>query len=158
MNPSPDHEQKLERFIHETLRDLPSRRAPGTLEARVMAELERRAALPWWRQSYTQWPLPVRCAFLIGSAGVAKVALMAAVWVMGGFDTVQFTTAFAPQIAWLESGVALVRGLGDFCSVVIRSVPPLWLYGGLAFVGAMYVALFGLSAVAYRTLYASRSL
>lgn len=52
MHPAPDPEEKLERLIHRTLRDLAPRRAPRTLEARVFAELERRAALPWWRQSY----------------------------------------------------------------------------------------------------------
>ena len=45
MTPSSHHDpEKLERAIHETLRALPPRRAPRTLEARVLAELERRAA------------------------------------------------------------------------------------------------------------------
>jgi len=153
---TPENQDKLERLIHQTLRDLPMRRAPGTLEARVMAELERRAALPWWHQSYTQWPLTARCAFLIGSAGVAKLALMAAVWVLTGFDSVQFTSAFAPQFAWFQSAMSTVNGLGNFAGHVLSNIPPLWLYGGLALVGMMYVTLVGLGAFAYRTLYTSR--
>ena len=41
MKPASDNDEKLERLIHRTLRELPRRCAPGTLEARVMAELER---------------------------------------------------------------------------------------------------------------------
>ena len=47
MQPSPEnHQEKLERAIHQTLRALPPRRAPRSLEDRVFAELARRAALP----------------------------------------------------------------------------------------------------------------
>ena len=53
MNPD-----ELERFIHQTLRALPDRKAPGTLEARVLAEVERRAAIPWWHKSWSYWPQP----------------------------------------------------------------------------------------------------
>ena len=36
----PSHDpEKLERLIHQTLRSLPNRRAPHTLEARVLAAL-----------------------------------------------------------------------------------------------------------------------
>ena len=158
MKPSPDHEAKLERLIHQTLRDLPRRRAPGTLEARVLAELERRAALPWWHKSYAYWPLPVRCAFLIGSAGLAKVALMGVVWVMAGFDSTQFADAFAPQFAWMQTGLSLVSSVREFSGAVFHTIPAFWFYGAVAFVAAMYAALFGLGATAYRLLYSNREL
>ena len=156
MKPSPGNDEKLERLIHRTLRDLPRRRAPGTLEARVLAELERRAALPWWHKSYAYWPLPVRCTFLIGSAGLAKVVLMAVVWVMAGVDSTSFTDAFAPQFAWMQTGVSLFASVREFFAVMLHCIPSLWLYGIVAFVAAMYAALFGLGATAYRLLYANR--
>ena len=46
--------------------------------------------------------------------------------------------------------------VGDFCGVLYRSIPPLWLYGGLAFVALMYATLLGLGTAAYRMLYAQR--
>ena len=58
-------EEELERLVDRALHDLPLRRAPHTLESRVFAELERRAALPWWRRSFAHWPLPARSAFLV---------------------------------------------------------------------------------------------
>lgn len=153
MKNSPDN---LEKLIHQTLRSLPARRAPHSLEARVLAAIEARASLPWWKQSFARWPMAARIAFFISSAGLAKLALMAAVWVMAGFDGAQFTSAFSTQFAWLQTASAAVDGIGNVCGTLYRSIPTLWLYGGAAFVATMYAALFGLGAAAYRTLYANR--
>ena len=154
MPPSPESDEKLARALHETLRALPPRRAPRTLELRVLAELERRAALPWWRRSYGHWPLAVRVLFLLASAGLVKLAIMVAVWVMVGLDSDQLAGAFSTQFAWARAVIASVEGIADFCSLIFRSIPPLWLYSAAAFVASLYVALFGLGAAAYRTLYA----
>ena len=156
MNLPPENNNGLERLIHRTLRELPLRRAPHSLESRVLTAIAQRAALPWWRRSFGHWPPPARIAFLVLSAGLVKVALMAAVWVMGGFDGAQFKDAFAPQFAWLEATSAVVSSVVEFFDLVVRNIPSLWLYGGLAFVATMYAALFGLGATAYRTLYANR--
>jgi hypothetical protein len=155
MNPPDD--PKLERLIHRTLRDLPDRRAPRTLEARVLAAIERRASLPWWRLSFAHWPLPARAVFLLASAGLVKLALMATVWVRAGFDAMQVRAALSDQFAWVESATVVLRTLGDFVGASVRMVPAPWLYGGLTVVAALYVALFGLGAAAYRALYVNRS-
>ncbi|HUR58299.1 MAG TPA: hypothetical protein VM029_11355 [Opitutaceae bacterium] len=155
MNP-PDPQDKLERVVHQALRELPTRRAPRTLESRVLAELERRAAQPWWRKSFRHWPVGARSTFALLSIGVVKVVLMLAVWMMAGFDTAQFHAAFATQFAWMQTIVSFGDTVAGSIQAITRSIPPLWLYGGLALFGAMYAALFGLGAAAYRTLYASR--
>ena len=155
MNP-PDPQEKIERLVHQALRDLPVRRAPRTLESRVLAELQRRVALPWWKKSIAHWPVGARALFLVLSALGVKMALMLAVWVMAGFETSQFQEAFAARFAWMETSFDLMRMVEDFFQVVVRNIPPLWLYGGAAFLATMYVALFGLGTAAYRTLYASR--
>lgn len=148
--------EELEKLIHQTLRALPDRRAPRTLEARVLAAIEARAALPWWQQSFRQWPAAARGLFLVVAGGVVKLSLMAAVWVMTGFDAAGYENAFSTQFAWLERAGRIVAGIGDFCQILWHSIPPLWLYGTLAGIAALYLALFGLGATAYRTLYANR--
>lgn len=153
---SPDPQDKLERWVHQALRELPARSAPRSLESRVWAELNRRAALPWWSRNFAHWPMGARVLFIIVSAGFVKLALMLAVWVMAGFDVPQFQAAFSQQFAWMETGLDLIRVAQDFSQVILRNIPPLWLYGALAFLATMYGALFGLGAAAYRTLYASR--
>jgi hypothetical protein len=52
----------------------------------------------------------------------------------------------------MESGLAIVRAITGFIEIMLRNIPPLWLYGGLVFFASMYAALFGLGAAAYRAL------
>jgi hypothetical protein len=153
---NPHDEAKLERLVHQTLRDLPNRRAPHSLEARVRAEIARRAALPWWRQSFLHWPMAARIGFIIASAGIVKLVLFAAVWVMAGFDGERFRDAFSTQFAWMDSVLTVLRAGGEFFDIVARNIPPLWVYGGFAFVALMYVTFFGLGAAVYRALYVNR--
>jgi hypothetical protein len=151
MQNSPEnHEQRLERLIQQTLRELPARRAPASLEQRVFAEIERRASRPWWQQSYAHWPLVARCAFLIGSAVVLKIVIMAAVWVLVGFESASFVAAFSNSYAWLQALTDLAGSIWQFCAAVLSTVPRFWVYAGAVCLAAMYATLFGLGAFVYR--------
>ena len=70
-----DPNERLEQLTTAALRELPLRRAPRTLEARVFAELERRAAQPWWQSSYTQWPMLMRLLFVLASIATGVLAV-----------------------------------------------------------------------------------
>ena len=148
--------EELEKLIHQTLRSLPDRRAPRTLESRVLAAVQAQAALPWWKRSFAQWPLVARCVLLLLSGGVIKGALFATVWVMAGFDRAAWASAFTTQFAWVERINSVVAGCGEFVTILFHSIPPVWLYGGLACFAGLYLTLFGLGATAYRVLYANR--
>ena len=56
-------------------------------------------------------------------------------------------------LAWVNPFLAVMSSVGGIAAVLVRIIPPLWLYGGLALGIMLYVALFGLGAAAYRTLY-----
>jgi hypothetical protein len=152
MNPNLDPHQKLERLIHQTLRELPPRRAPASLEARVLAEVARRIALPWWRKSYAHWPVAARAAFLVLSFALAGLSAISAVWFMGGVDLQAYLDGFALQFAWLQNARAVIEAVRSFADIVARNIPPLWIYGAFAVVAATYFTLFGLGAAAYRAL------
>lgn len=143
---TPESEEKLTQAVDRTLRALPPRRAPFSLEQRVRAEIARRAALPWWRRSFAHWPLPMKAGFLVLS--VVKIYALV-VW--SGALPVP-TGALATPVAWLEGGFAVFRSIASVCETVVRSLPPLWLYGGLAVCGAAYAALMGLGAATWRHL------
>lgn len=153
---NPQDEQKLERVVTQALRDLPPRRAPGSLATRVQAEIARRAALPWWRKSFVHWPLAARAVFVVASAALVQLLFTAAGWISAGTASTQLKTAFASELEWLRLTRALVDSATQSAEAVLGAISPLWLYGGLATVVALYVALFGLGAAAYRTLYANR--
>jgi hypothetical protein len=147
-----DRPENLEQLVHSLARRQPLRRAPASLEARVMAQIAaRQAPVPWWRRSFAQWPVAARVGFLITSYGFVRLAL-------AGFMSVT---------SWVHSngiaGLATLHRAGEVYSstdsvvvAVLNAIPPLWLYGAAVVAIALYAALFGLSAVAYRTLYAPR--
>jgi hypothetical protein len=146
MKPTPE---QLESFIDRALRDQPLQRAPSDLESKVMAAIAHRAATPWWRSSFAHWPMAARVLFLVASAVFVKLGLDAATVVIGPIDPAARGAALFAELAWIH---ALFASIG----AVLRSFPSSWIYFGLIVLGTLYLMLFGVSAAAYRTLYASR--
>jgi hypothetical protein len=156
MLPTPEPRDPLEPLIDRTLRAQPPRRAPRTLEARVLAELARRAALPWWHKSYAHWPAAVRGAFFVLSA-------LAAALLVAGVFLLTHTTApadLAGEIAGRFEGFATLREIVATVAakslVLWRAIPPLWLYSAVALAAAGYATLVGVGAAAYRAFVAPR--
>lgn len=50
-----NHNDKLEAWADHALRQLPGRRAPAGLSARVLAEIQRREAAPWYSRPWLEW-------------------------------------------------------------------------------------------------------
>ncbi len=148
-NPNEQRDRQLERFVDKALRDQPLRRAPADLESKVMAEIARRAAAPWWQGSFSSWPVAARLLFIIGSAGLITLVLKASALIIDPINPGARGAALFADVAWIPS---LVMTIGE----VFRDLPSLWVYGGAAILGALYLTLFGVSAAAYRTLYAAR--
>lgn len=153
MKPSPED---LEKFIHQTLRALPNRTAPRSLESRVLAAIDARATRPWWRQSFMQWPVAARCAFVVLSIGLVKLALMVTVWAVGGFHESAIVSQASAHLGWAEAIIGGVKAVGESFTLALRNIPAIWIYGVLACVAAVYATLFSLGATAYRVLYSNR--
>lgn len=141
---------KDEELVDQALHDLPLRRAPATLELRVVQALQQRRASPWWRSGFGSWPVGARVAFyLLCSVTVALTALTgplthaASLW----------QSASAATLTWLQPLIAPAATVIDLAAALLRLIPANWWYGALAFAGVFYAALFGLGAAAYRTLY-----
>ena len=79
MNKHTESEQKLERVLGQALHGLPLRRAPGSLAPRVIGELERRAARPWWQASFTNWPVAARVVFVLTCAALIAATILGGV-------------------------------------------------------------------------------
>lgn len=68
--------QSHEEVLNAALRDLPWRRAPVALEARLTRYLQQQHSAAGWRGGYSQWPTAGRVAFLIlGIVAVAAISL-----------------------------------------------------------------------------------
>lgn len=145
-----------EKKFHEALRALPDRRAPHSLESRVVAVLAARAARPWWRQPWTAWPALWRIGFVLAMLAIVLggVALSVPVMRVGTHLVFEYVLA-APLHTFAQLRTAVIA-LRDVSGSLIATIPSLWLYGAAAVVIALYAALFGLGAAAYRTFWQSR--
>ena len=151
--PSARSPEQLEQLVHRGLRGLPLRRAPRTLEARVLAEIERRATIAWYHKSWSYWPAPVRAAFMAVGTAVAGAAVVAFSLFSQGAAMGAVSQDVASGLGWITRIVAAGHWVVHFTHQLIAGIPPLWLYGGLAFIAAMYATFVGLGTAAYRYLY-----
>jgi hypothetical protein len=141
---------KAERLLHELLRGLPPRRAPAALESRVCRELERRAAQPWWFRRFSQWPVGARAGFVAICSAIIGLTVSHGAWTML-VRTLGY--AAAGPLSWTHTTVAVIRSACELAALLMRVVPTAWIYGGLIVGVALYTALFGLGAAAYRAFY-----
>jgi hypothetical protein len=146
--------EKLESFVDELVRGQPLRRAPPSLEARVLTQLAlQQTAMPWWRKGFTHWPLVPRAAFLIASYGFVRLAIAG---VMSLVAFVGSREVAGTAISWVHWSAEALSATASMCSLIVRTVPTSWLYGLAICAFALYALLFGLGTVAYRTLYVER--
>ncbi len=147
-----ERDERLERLVGGLLRELPQRQAPATLQARVMEEIGRRVALPWWRKSFLHWPQVARIALVLALAGVVKLAIDSVVWLAGSVRGSQVATAIEQPVDWIHTMASVFHSLVVACNAVIAAIPSQWLYLVLLAGGAMYFVLFSAGAILYRAL------
>jgi hypothetical protein len=149
-----DGPEKLQGVVDSLLRQQPLRRAPATLEARVLTQIALQQELrPWWRQGFSHWPLAARVVFLLASYGFIRLALAGAMSVLA---FVRSGEVAGTAVSWTKTGAGALSATGSAFASLVHAVPPLWLYGTAAFAFVLYALLFGLGTVAYRTLYVQR--
>ncbi|MEP6547417.1 MAG: hypothetical protein ABJD53_08105 [Gammaproteobacteria bacterium] len=144
-------DEAMQRLLDRTLRELPLRGAPATLESRVFSELERRAVRPWWRRSFTHWPAPAKVAFLVFCG--ALVALVFACGTAAVTNLRFLLESGTPSLSWARQIGVLIVSAGNLFALLARTLPVTWLYQGIAVCAVLYAVLFGLGAAVYRTLY-----
>lgn len=154
MNHEP--ERRLEEAVDRALKNIPELTAPRTLVPRVMAAIQQRAALPWYRQAWQMWPAPLRIAsmaVLIASFG----GLCFAGWQLTQLEGV---AALGREFGRLFAGVtAAVSTLGVLLEAVVLIVKKLgtgFMVGCLLVLAFGYAACVGLGSVCVRLALARR--
>lgn len=145
-----DADRALERQVREVLHSLPPRRAPEHLMARVLEQLEQRAAMPWWRRQVTQWPALARLSFALLAVALMLLSLA------GSASLPRFATATAPVLSWGQHVLALLNVLPRVLTALVGLLPMAWLQALLVVAVLAYLFLFGVGAAAYRLLFLSR--
>lgn len=120
--------------LAQLLRSQPLRRAPASLEERVLATIAA-APLTARARGFTGWPLALQLLFVATALGAALLAL-----------------------TWLGWAASDLKGslLFTVARALVNHVPSLWLYAGGGLVAALYLLCFGLGALAWRALSPTR--
>jgi hypothetical protein len=145
-------DEKLERLVSQVLRDQPPRRAPASLEARVLGELAARVRLPWWRRGIASWPAALRIPVIVGCAICVPVVWALSLWLGGHLLALATHPGIAGPIATLWGTGRAVASLGTITAQIVRSIPREWLLGGIFATAALYAVLFALVAGGYSLL------
>jgi hypothetical protein len=147
-------DREMEARLGQALRTLPERRAPATLESRVLDALARRAPLPWWRRSFGEWPAAARVAFGVTSSVLVVLTVLAAAAANANLGSLGASHALsAPVLPVLHDAsvfLVITRTLNVSLASILSSS---WVLGCLIAGAALYAALFGLAIAGYRTLY-----
>ncbi|HUK02145.1 MAG TPA: hypothetical protein VLW26_07715 [Steroidobacteraceae bacterium] len=138
---------ELERQLTEALRTLPPLRAPSSLAPRIWREIERRAALPWWRRSVAHWPFAARVGFVVLAVGAAALTFVAS-----PLHVQPVVMSVSPD---LQRGAHSLLTLSALVRLAFAALPQGLLSTFLVAGVALYVALFGLAAAGYRMLFGS---
>ena len=146
---APDAAAQLQQRISRLLGAVPPEQAPAELMPRVWAQLARRRALPWWRRSVLDWPLPAQLAFL-----AAGLALAAATVDLRMRAPLPMPTQLLPG---LHALIGLYGVLLRSASALLHAIPGAWLQGGLVLGVAVYAALFALLVLGHRLLADTRT-
>jgi hypothetical protein len=87
---------------------------------------------------------------------VIALAFYALGQVSGRIDLQPVQNTLSADLHWLQVARGLFETAQHAVTALLGTISPLYLYGGVAVIGSLYLALFGLGAAAYRTLYAAR--
>ena len=152
----PDNQHELECQVDRVLKRLPEVSAPRTLLPRVLASVRARAAMPWYRQSWQAWPMPLQVAtifVLVASFG----GFFFAAWELSraaGYAAVR------QEIGEMLSGVAVVGNvlgvLINAIRLVIERLGTAFIIGCLAAAALAYSIFIGLGTVYVRLAFSQR--
>jgi hypothetical protein len=149
-------DREMEARVGQALRTLPARRAPGTLESRVLDSLARRAPLPWWRRGFGEWPAAARVAFGVTSVALVVLTVLAAATASRDLGSLGASRAIStPVLHDASVFFVIARTLSASLTSILSSS---WVLGYLIAGAVLYAALFGLAIAGYRTLYLSTDL
>jgi hypothetical protein len=151
-----EDQARLEQLIAAGLRQQPTLKAPVTLQSRVMAEIARRAALPWWQRSFGHWPMSMKVIFVLTALVAVRLMLYVTAWSDAGQAATQIAAPVSGGLSFLQTmgslWLSVVTLLNDLGGSLLHRIPGFWLYLGIGAAIAMYVMLAGIGVAVYRTL------
>lgn len=154
MNSNDD--QQLESAVRRELKSLPELAAPASLASRVMAAIEFRRNVPWYRRAWVTWPPALRMASLAAMLALFG-GLCFAGWELSHAHTVSQAAHRAGQ--WFSGLSAIGNLLSILASSVVLVVKKLgttFIIACLVAGGLGYAVFMGLGTFYFRLAFAKR--
>ena len=147
---------QLEAAVDRELKALPNLRAPQTLLPRVMAVIEQRAGLPWYRRAWQTWPLPLQAVSMLVLL-VAFAGLCLGSWQLVHAPAVASATSEASGwFRMLSTTLSTLGVLANALALAVRSLGPLVLLGIMMALLLGYAACVGFGTLYVRLAFARR--
>ena len=152
----PDDDIRLEEEIGLALKGLPELKAPPTLARRVMAKIESRVELPWYRRSWQNWPVALQTASFVALL-VMFGGLTFGAWEL--FKAPETTAALQKTSNWFSGFSVLwntIHALAGAAFLALQRLGTGVIIAGIVLVMFAYFACIGLGTVAVRFTFARR--
>lgn len=142
--------------LDRALKQLPDRAAPATLMPRVLAAIQSRARLPWYRLEWSTWPRVAQAS----SLAVLSLLLGALTYACLHFPELAAPDAFRTRLdTWVAPLHALwtvVRSLGEVAVALCHGTGG-WVCVGLGIMSLIiYLSAVGAGTVFYRLAFRKR--
>lgn len=149
--------ESWETRLDRELKALPDRAAPRTLIPRVLAAIEARACLPWYRRPWWEWPLPFQVLSLLGLSALLGLAT----WLLIHAGDIGLTVSVPGEVQSLLAPVAPVwsalSALAGAVASVLRGLGGWVVLAGGGFCAVMYLSCIGLGTACYRLAFNRRN-
>jgi hypothetical protein len=147
MRMNPQYEKQLEAGIRRELDALGQLPAPPALANRILAAIEQRSVVPWYRQSWTAWP------FALQTASLTVLLLAFGGLCFGAWELTHGGTGQGWQGGWLADAGALWRTLSVLVNTAVTLVGQLGtgiIIAGAALMFVSWVMCIGLGTAYVR--------
>ena len=151
-----DNDSQLELEISRELKALPELTAPASVANRVLAAIELRLNVPWYRRSWVTWPLALRMASLVAMLAMFG-GLCLAGWEVSRTETIMSATHRAGQwFSELNTIGSVLNILAGSAALVVKKLGTTFIVACLVAAGLGYAIFLGLGTVYFRLAFAKR--
>jgi hypothetical protein len=151
---NPDYDQQLASAISRELKTLPELAAPASLASRVMAAIESRLHVPWYRRPWVTWPVALRMASFATMLAVFS-GLCVAGWELSQTETSLSAMHRAGQwFSGLNTIGNLFNILAGSVTLVVKKLGTTFIIACLIAAGLGYAMFMGLGTVYFRLAFA----
>jgi len=154
MNENKD--SQLEAAVDRELKALPNLRAPKTLLPRVMAVIDQRAGVPWYRRAWQTWSLPLQAVSMLVLLAAFAGMCFGSWQLVHGSAVASATSEASGCFRILSTTLSTLGVLVNALALAVRSLGSVVLFGILVALLLGYAVCVGFGTLYVRLAFARR--